>query len=325
MTDRNNIEDIFEIIEEDFNWLNEDINDHIKILKDEAKELIEEDLVEELEGCLEELKDLKKILEKIDDVRNEYISITKGEEQDQLGNDTEYDYLDDWTGTDPIQVELFGIKYDVKYWRDILLILMEELNKRDKGIVADVLRDDKFKGKKRIPLTYEHNKIDKEHYKKTSYGLYVLVNDNANTIYNRCIRILKIAGYKEQNLKIKLNDSAKEETNIENSSTDNESIKLAKKYASISIDKPLFKTIINSIVNRKNEYGTDYIEPRKIAERYESLILKDTKYTTAYHVVINIVKYLVDSHFLDNYGESKKGKYIVIDDNSLKIWLANNI
>ncbi|MBU5257066.1 hypothetical protein [Tissierella praeacuta] len=329
MINRSNPEDIFKTVKEDFNWLKEDIYEHLEILKGKIIELVNEDLVEEIDEYKEKHEDLKKILEKIDEVRNEYISIIKGEEQSQFIQDTEYDYLEDWTGTDPMEISLFGQRYSVKYWRDILLILMEELYKKDKGIIADILRNDDYKERARVPFTYEHNKINKKYYKKTSYGLFVLVNDNANTIYSRCIRVLEIAGFKEQDLKVKLSDTieneSNQEVNIENNSTDNGTIKLSKKYGSISIDKSLFKTIVNSIVNRKVEYGTDYIEPRKIVEKYESLILKDTKYTVAYHVVINIVKFLMDIHFLDNYRGTKKGKYIIVDDNSLKAWIDKNI
>ena len=91
------------------------------------------------------------------------------------------------------------------------------------------------------------------------------------------------------------------------------------------MDKSLFKTIIYSIINRTQEYGTNYIEPRKIADRYEELILNNTNYTVAYHVVINIIKFLKDSQFIDNYKGTKKGKYIVVDDISLKAWVENNI
>ena len=54
-------------------------------------------------------------------------------------------------------------------------------------------------------------------------------------------------------------------------------------------------------------------------------ILSNTKYTIAYHVVINIVKYLKDNQFIDNYEGTNKGKYIVIDDSFLQAWADNNI
>lgn len=328
MIDRSNPEDIFKIVKEDFNWLKEDIHQHLSILKEVMIDLINKDNMDDIDEYKEKHQDLDKIIEKIDEIRNEYISIIKGEEQNQIENETEYDYLEDWTGTDPIEVSLFSQTYSVKNWRDILLLLMEELYKKDTGLIADIVRSDDIKERTRIPFTYEHSRINKKFYKRTSYGLYVLVNDNANTIYSRCLKVLEFAGFGEEYLKIKLSESLEneynQELNIDRNNND-DIIKLSKKYASISIDKSLFKTIVNSIINRKAEYGTDYIEPRRIEEKYNSLILKSTKYTVAYHVVINIIKYLIDIHFLDNYKGTKKGKYVVVDDVSLKTWLNNNI
>lgn len=329
MIDRNSPEGIFKIVKEDFNWLKEDIHQHLTILKEVMIDLINIGNMEAIDEYKEKHQDLIKILEKVDELRNEYISIIKGEEQNQIVHGMKYDYLEDWTGTYPEEFILFGQSYSVRYWRDILLILMEELYKKDKEIVVDIVRNDDLKERTRIPFTYEHNKINKKYYKMTSYGLYVLVNDNANTIYNRCIKVLEFAGFKEEELKVRLSETVESEheqvANIDNNCLDKDMVKLAKKYASISVDKPLFKTLVNSILNRKAEYGTDFVEPRKIAERYERIILKDTKYTIAYHVVINIIKYLVDIHFLGNYKDTKKGKYVVVDDVSLKTWIDNNI
>lgn len=327
MIDRSNPEDIFKIVKEDFNWLKEDIQQHQTILQDEMIGLIKNGSMD-FDELKEKFQDLEKIIQKIDEIRSEYISIIKGEEQNQIGIKTEYDYLEDWTGTEPVEIFLFGETFIVKNWREILLILMEELYKKDSGIIVDIINSDDIKERSRIPFTYEHNKINKKFYKKTSYGLYVLVNDNANTIYSRCIRVLELAGFNEEELMIKLSNNLTIDYNKEvdiDINNNNEVIKLSKRYASISIDKSLFKTIVNSIINRKDEYGTDYIEPRKIEQKYKSLILKNTKYTTPYHVVINIVKFLKDIHFLDNFKDTKKGKYMVVDDNSLKIWLNNNI
>ena len=155
-----------------------------------------------------------------------------------------------------------------------------------------------------------------------------MTNASANTIYSICIDILEILGYKEDDLKVKLKRSDKDrevrEVKIEKDDLSN-NIKLPREYASVSMDKSLFKSIVYSIINRNEEYGTNYIEPRRIADKYEELILNNTKYTVAYHVVINIIKFLKDSHFIDNYEGTKKGKYIVVDDDSLRTWVDNNI
>lgn len=326
--DRSNPKDMFKIVKEDFNWIKEDIEEHRELIKAKLIELISNDAYDGFDDYKQKTQDLTKIIEKIDEIRDEYISIVRGEELDKKVYDDKYDYLDNWTGTNPKEILLFGQTYVVHYWREILLILIEELFKIDKGIVLDIVKDEDFRSYSRIPFTYEHDKVNKKLYKKTSFGLFVLVNDNANTIYDRCIKVLELSNYSEKDLKIKLDTSIKDVDIQSISIIDhnlNKNIKLPKKYASISINKSIFKTIVKSIVNRKIEYGTNYVEPRKIVNKYDELILDNTKYTTSYHVVINVIKYLLGIHFMDNYEGTKKGKYIVVDDDSLKSWVENNI
>ena len=329
MPDRNNIDDIYKIVKEDFSWIQEDMSQHRKLLKEELIKRIEKDRFEEIDEYRKKCDDIEKLIEKIESIKDEYISIVIGDDnKKEVDNNDEYDYLEDWSNTSPEEILLFGKRYKVKFWRDILFTLIEELYKIDKELINRLVYNKDFKGRKRLYITYDKNQIDEAYYKKTSFGLYVMTNASANTIYSLCLDILEILGYKEDDLKVKLKRSDKDredrEVKIEKDDLSN-NIKLPREYASVSMDKSLFKSIVYSIINRNEEYGTNYIEPRRIADKYEELILNNTKYTVSYHVVINIIKFLKDSHFIDNYEGTKKGKYIVVDDDSLRTWVDNNI
>lgn len=329
MPDRDNIEDIYNIVKDDFNWIVEDMEQLNLLYRNEWIKCIENKDYVETEEYRKKCEDLDKLIEKIENIRKEYISIIKGEESTKKDTDgTEYDFLEDWSDTTPKEIMLFGKRYKVRFWRDVLMTLINELYKENKDLVNKLADNEELTGRKRVYFTYDKNKIDEKFYKKTSYGLYIMTNASANTINDICMKVLKCSGHSEDDLKIKLQgtyeDKEVKTVRIEKDNQDNV-IKLSREYASISIDRNLFKTIIYSIINRQKEYGTDYIEPRKIVDKHEKDILSKTNYTTSYHVIINIIKFLRDSQFIDNYEGTKKGKYVVIDDNSLKAWVENNI
>ena len=328
MADRNNIGDIYQIVSEDINWIIEDMMQHRSLLKEKMMSCMQEDSFEESDDYRQKYGDIQKLITKLENLKQEYATLTKGESDDDIHQKSEYVELDDWTDMNPETILLFNKKYQVKYWRDILLTMLEELNRRNKEFIDNLDKNADFKGRTRAYFTYDSNLIDAKLYKKLPNGLYVLVNNSANSMVTLCRKLLRVAGYNNEDLKIKIeqNDKAKKinEEKLEMDSSKS-IIKLPRKYGSISIDKHLFTTIVKSILNRKDEYGTEFIEPRKIEQKYEDIILTSTKYTTAYHVVINIIKYLKDSHFLNNYADSKKGKYIVVDNGSLQAWIENNI
>ena len=328
MRDRNNIDDIYNIVKEDFNWIVEDMEQHSSLFRNEWIKCIDKKKYGETEEYKKKCEDLEKLIKKIENIKSEYISIIRGEEnKKQAANGDEYDYLEDWKDTTPKEILLFGEKYEVRFWRDVLLTLIDVLYKMDRKLVDSLVNNEELRGRKRIYFTYDKNLIDERFYEKTSYGLYIMAHASANDIYNLCMKVLRALKFNEDNLKIKLQkdyeDKALKVERLENDN--NKKIKLSREYQSITIDRELFKTIIYSIINRKKEYGTDYIEPMKIVEKYEETILSNTHYTTSYHVVINIIRFLKDSQFIDNYKGTKKGKYVVIDDDSLRFWVENNI
>lgn len=330
MADRNNIDDMYQIVRDDFDWINEDMTQHKTLLKDKMKECIDRDNFSDMDDFRQKIEDIEKLTTKLINVKQEYISIIKEDDAGAPKNtpETHYDDLEDWTDTNPEEIRLFGETIPVKYWRDVLLNILEELINRNQDFVANLHKMAEFKARTRIYFTYDEKLIETKLYKKLSNGLYVMVNNNANSMVSVCRKILRLAGYASGELEIKVRQDERNGTESGQSlETDrlNNLIKLPPKYGSISLDKQLFKTIVYSILKRKDEFGTDYFAPRKIEQKYETFILENTKYTIAYHVVINIVKYLKDAQFIENYEGTKKGKYIVVDDNSLQSWVDNNI
>lgn len=330
MIDRNNVDDMFKVVNDDFNWIVEDMTQYNSSIKEKLLQYDKEDKFDDADEQKQKYKDIKKLTEKVENLRQEYISVCKddNDKNENTSLEQEFDDLSDWTDTNPEQILLFGEKYEIKSWRDVLLCLLEELTKKNKSFIENIDKVEEFKGRTRLYFTYDESLIDKKYYKMLPNGLYVMVNSNANSIISLCKKILVAAGYSEDELKIKVNDESKtnsiEEIQVE-TGLGSEIIKLPKKYASVSLNKEIFRSIIYSILNRKSEYGTNFIEPRKIEEKFDNIITNKTNYTTSYHVIINIIKYLKDFHFVDNYADTKKGKYIVIDNNSLKTWVDNNI
>lgn len=330
MIDRNNVDDVFKVINDDFNWVIEDMAQYDNIIKEKLLQCDKDDRFDDADEYKEKYRDIKKLIEKVENLRQEYVSLCKDDDDknENIVPEEKFDDLSDWTDANPEEILLFGKKYEIKSWREILLCVIEEVAKMNKQFIDDIDKVEEFKGRTRVYFTYDDSLIDKRFYKKLSNGLYVMVNSNANSIVSLCRKILRTAGFSDKELKIRVTQENKPNV-VEEIKVDTEAglglIKLPKKYASVSIDKDIFKKIIYSILNRKEEYGTDFIEPRKIESKFDAIIINKTSYTTSYHVIINIIKYLKDFHFVDNFNGTKKGKYKVVDDNSLKMWIDNNI
>ena len=330
MADRNNIDDIFNIVKEDFNWIVEDITQHRSLIKEEFIKAVQVDKFDDMDDYKQKCEDLEMIIEKIENVKQEYTSLITEDstitEEKIMGDG--YDELEDWKDTIPEELLLFGKAYMVRTWRDILLTLLEDLLNRNRDFINGLDKMDEFKGRTRIYFSYDKDLINDKFYKQLSNNMFVLVNDNANTIHALCRRLLEVGGYSYDVMKIKLRTEDKPGGNkigkIETDKYGN-MIKLSPRYQSVTIDKELFKKIVHNIINWEKEYNIEYFEPRKLEEKLKNLILSQTKYTIAYHVIINIVKYLKDSRFIDHYRDSKKGKYVVIDENALTVWLENNL
>lgn len=327
MVDRNCPQDIYNVIKDDFTWMIEDIEQHNQLIKKKMHQAIDEDDFEEHEELRQQYVNIKTLMNKIEDIKNEYISLF---EEDSIENEESETYkrdLADWTDINPTEIKLFENFYKVKSWREVLTLIVEELIKRNPSYVAQLDKINDFKGRTRLYFSYNEEAINPKFYNKATNGLYYLVNSSANSIMTLCRKVLRIGEYEESDLQIvDYKNTSEKDLECVDIEQDNESIiKLRPQYASISINKQIFKAIIKSIIDRKQDYGKDYINPREIEYRYEEQILNTTKYTTAYPVVINIIKYLKDLKMLDHFPGTKKGKYIVVSDETLKQWLESNI
>lgn len=320
-----NTEAVVKNINDMFIWLSEELNEHTLLIKEKILDYCNKELYDEEDELKQQQKDMRRLKEKIENLRQEYLSLFRTNDQDDVSVKS-YDDLSDWTDANLKEIFLFGKTYQVTTWRKVLVLLLEELYVKKPELIQKIDQNEDFKGRTRNAFSYDETKIDTKFYKKLSFGLYVLVNMNANAIMTFCRKILISAGFSDSELKIKAEPKIKE-TEIERTieSDDKGIIKLHRKYASISISRDIFIRIVSSLLNRKDVYGKDFFEPRSVEKKFEDEITEKTKYTTAYHVVINIINYLKDCKLIDNYPGTKKGKYIVIDDNSLKSWLENNI
>lgn len=326
MVDRSSTQDIYSVIKDDFTWTLEDIEQHNQLIKKKMHLAIEKDDFDESEELKQQYINIKSLMDKIEDIKKEYISLF---EEDNLQTEEEIYKRDlsDWTDVTPTEIKLFERNYSVRSWREVLTLILEELIKRNPSYVAELDKISDFKGRTRLYFSYSEQEITKKFYNKASNGLYYLVNSSANSIMTLCRRVLRIGGYEESILQIidYKDDIVNEYTPTNAVQITDDTIKLRPQYASITINKQIFKAIIQSIIDRKKDYGKDYINPREVESRFEEDILKTTKYTTAYPVIINIIKYLKDLKMIDHFPDTKKGKYIVVSDETLKHWLESNI
>lgn len=326
MVDRKNANDIFNVVKDDFNWIIEDIEQHSELLKEKMCEAIKVEDFDEMDDLKESCKAMKKIITKIEALKIEYTSLFE-EESSEEGSEGYKKDLADWTGVNPNKIKLFGVEQKVKYWREVLSLIIEELINKNPAYIKKLDKLDDFKGRTREYFTYSLDKDDKKFYKVASNGLYYLVNSSANATMSLCRKVLRIGGYEEEILQILeyRGDNLTNDKENKINKIDENNIKLAPQYASIAIQKDVFKEIVRSMSNNGKEYGKDYINPRDIEKRFERQIIDNTNYTSAYPVVINIIKYLKDLKMIAHLPGTKKGKYIVVNEDTLSKWVECNI
>lgn len=325
MVDRSNIQDIYSVLKDDFTWMLEDMEQQNGLIKDKMLNLYKDDQFDEAEELKQQYINIKELMDKIEDMRREYISLFEEDASEE--ENTYVKDLADWTDIAPDEIKLFDKVHSVRKWREILTIIIEELIKLKPKYIERIDKIDDFKGRTRLYFSYDEQQINKDLYSKASNGLYYIVNNNANSTMLLCRKVLRMAGYEESALQVLKYHSSTGGSLKSNESVQvsDDTIKLRPQYASIKISKQLFIDIVKSILNRQEVYGKEYIVPREIEGKFKNVILDSTKYTTAYTVVINIVKYLKDLKMIDHLSGTKKGKYIVISDETLKQWLETNV
>lgn len=328
---------ILNMIFEDIDCFKEDIDSLKYSYKEQAKILIDEEKYNESKNFTDRCKDLDRFKLKIDEMSEELDSIID-EEMDLKGEDDNFENSDDFVEirnfafTDPIQMKLFDKVYDIKgNWRDVLVLVCEELIKKNPDKVKKFDTNDSFKGRTRVYFSYDPNKLTKQS-RKLSNGLYVELNMDNNDIVKRCRGALEECGYNPEEVKFKV-ERKKEEKQDGNDreaeaieiGKDFDEIKLPRKYSSIHIKKELFSSIINEILVFQKNNNVNYISPVKIKEKMDTTIIENTNYSMSYHVVSNIFKYLIDCKLIDNFPNTKKGKYIITDESVLKHWVESAV
>lgn len=326
---------ILTMIFEDIECFKEDIDSLKRSYKEQAKNLIDEEKYNDSKNFTDRCKDLDRFKIKIEEMTEELDSIID-EEMDLKCEDNNFENNDDFieirnfTFTAPIQIKLFDKILDIKgNWRDVLVMVCEEMIKRNPDKVKEFDINESFKGRTRDYFSYDSNKLTKQH-RKLSNGLYVELNMDNNDIVKRCRQALEQCGYNPEEIKFKV-ERRKEEKQDENCKEsieiekNNDEMKLSRKYSSIHIKKDLFISIVNEILSFQKNNNTNYISPVKIKEKMNTTIIENTNYSMSYHVVSNIFKYLIDCKLIDNFPNTKKGKYIIKDENLLKQWADNII
>lgn len=327
-------ERIFDMIIEDFECLKEDIADLEKNYREKWNDILNKNEIndydaikEKINNSIDKARDIKLFKDKISDFQDEFNSLIKEETEDSNNNVIdEFVDRDNFTFTDPMQIKLFDKTIDVnKSWRVVLTTVIEEMIKLKPDIVKHFDQNDVLKGRKKGYFSYNENDLRTPY--KLSNGLFVETNLSANFIAVLCRRIVSECGYDPKLLKYKTVDTKDESSEKEADiiCDKNDEIKLPSKYASIHITKDLFKTIVNEIVNYDTNYNEQYIIPSKLSEGLRDIIIKNSTYSLPYHVIINIIQYLKDCHFIENYPGTKRGKYILKDKNALNMWIGSVI
>lgn len=313
------------MIFEDFECLKGDVDSLIEFHKNIAIKCIQENSHDGMITASENWKSLERYKNKINELLDEYDSIiAESTDECSYKNETE-DIDDDFTGlrnftfTDPIQIKLLGQIYEVnKSWREALIILCEELIKKQTNKFKDFDKNEVFKGRKRVYFSYNAKDLT-SNTKKLSNGLYVELNLSANDIAKRCCDVVEQCGYNLDDIKFKVEwkEQSQEIKKIEKKLENKSEIKLPPKHSSVHIPRDLFEAIVNEIINYGNKNNVEFFNPRKISLDMNDLIISQSCYASTYHVVINLVNYLIDCKLVEKI---EKGKYTVKNNRLIKDW-----
>lgn len=324
---------IMSMIFEDIECLKYDLDSLIDFYKEQAKKLLDESKFNEPKVVIDRCNDLVRFKQKIDEMTDELDSIIVEEkdvnaEDNFEENDDEFEEIRNFAFTNPLQIKLFNKIYDVKgNWRDVLIMVCEELIRRQPDKVKEFDRNEIFRGRTRVYFSYDPAQLTRQH-RKLSNGLYVELNMDNNDIVKRCRDAVEQCGYNPEDIMFKvewkkeLQQTGNKDKTLEIENI-NDEIKLSRQYGSVHITKELFTTIIEEILNYQDKNKTNYINPVKIKEELNEVIITKSTYSISYHVVTNIFKYLLDCKLIDNFPNTKRGKYIIKDEKLLKNWVES--
>lgn len=311
------------MIIEDFECLETDIDSLIDYYKTEAKKYIDQNSWGDIRLASDKCESLNRYKQKIEEILDEFDSlfIEEVDKKEQAKDDEEFVDIQNFSYTNPLQIKMFNNYYDThRNWRDVLILVCEELIKRCPEKFKNFDKNDAFKGRKRSYFSYKPEELREP--RKLSNGLYVEMNLSANSIARICCNIIEQCGYNSDELKFKIEDKQQDIDRIYNTKieTKNSEVKLPPKYSSIHIAKDLLKKIIEEMILSVKENESRIFNPPMIAEKLKDLIVSESDYAVPYHVVIKITNYLVDCKLVEKISN---GKYAIKDLRILKSWMEN--
>ena len=321
MADDNKLRTLRAMIIDDFECLISDIDSLIDYYKGEAKRYIDENLREGMLIASERWESLSRYKQRIEDVLDDFNSLFAEDVEKNDQNMEDEGFIDgqNFSYMDPLQIKIFNNYYQVnRKWREVLIIVCEELIKRCPDILKNFDKNDAFKGRKRRYFSYIPEELREA--RKLSNGLYVDVNLSANSIVRMCYNIIEQRGYNSNVLRFKV-EPRQQGTDVNNNTTieaNNSIIKLPPKYSSVRIPKEVFKTIVEEMILSVKENEKGVFNPSIISEKLKDVIISMTDYAVPYYVVNKITNYLVDHKLVEKISN---GKYGIRNLETLKSWM----
>ena len=113
-------------------------------------------------------------------------------EEYQVDNQIEHNLYEDFTHKRPFSFKLLDRAYNVKTWKDMLLILCEELYSKDKNIFETMITKPSMQGKRRKNFSKTPEELrELSRLKMNNSDIWIETNMSGNGIRNLIIKILK--------------------------------------------------------------------------------------------------------------------------------------
>lgn len=163
--------------------------------------------VDQVQAKLEEYTDLLQLDEEIEEgILNDDNSVDESKElpdYDSLRVDQNIPYTlyDDYTHKRPAGFEIFGVRQDVKDWKDVFVSTCEVLARKDSVTFETFVNDKNMQGRK-VPYFCKDPKGIREPRKVDGTDVFVMTNMSANQVRNVVERMLRKYGIKINDYKL---------------------------------------------------------------------------------------------------------------------------
>lgn len=177
-------------------------------------------------------------------------------------------------------------------------------------IAAQFDKSSLFVGKSRVFFSYNKDELTKA-AKKLSNTLWVETKFRSQDITKLFKEIIKACEYSEEDINFIVKSKEQRMQISDEVEQSSELIKFSSKYGSIEIDKDLIVYILKSIKEIDEENGC--IETKELLKKVSYELRKDSKNKYPRHLLNNIIKALTDIEVLIPFQNSKRGKYVIED------------